>query len=108
MFTYQEDVDIEFIKGRAQFFFREGKSPEVEPSDDTAEYAIVKSVHESVLEVISVIYRTTGMRLKDAKQLVDLVRKGFYQKIPLDHLSANNKRFLLSRLGDYNVKFILK
>lgn len=108
VFTYQEDEDIEFIKHRAQFFFREGKSPEVEPSDETAEYAIIKSVFENVFEVISVIYKTTGIRLKDAKQLVDLVRKGFYQKLPLDHLSANNKHFLLSRLRDYNVKFILK
>lgn len=108
VFTYQEDEDIEFIKYHAKFFFREGKSPEVEPSDDTAEYAIIKSVFENVFEVISVIYKTTGIRLKDAKQLVDLVRKGFYQKLPLDHLSANNKHFLLSRLRDYNVKFILK
>ena len=108
VFTYQEDDDVEFIKRNAQFFFREGKSPEVEPSDDTAEYAIIKSVYENVFEVISVIYKTTGMRLKDAKQLVDLVRKGFFQKLPLDHLSANNKHFLLSKLRDYNVKFILK
>ena len=108
VFTYQEDDDVEFIKRNAQFFFREGKSPEVEPSDDTAEYAIIKSVFENVFEVISVIYKTTGIKLKDAKQLVDLVRKGFYQKLPLDHLSANNKHFLLSRLRDYNVKFILK
>lgn len=108
VFTYQEDDDIEFIKRNAQFFFREGKSLEVEPSDDTAEYAIIKSVFENVFEVISVIYKTTGIRLKDAKQLVDLVRKGFYQKLPLDHLSANNKHFLLSKLRDYNVKFILK
>ena len=108
VFTYQEDDDVEFIKRNAQFFFREGKSPEVEPSDDTAEYAIIKSVYENVFEVISVIYKTTGMRLKDAKQLVDLVRKGFFQKLPLDHLSANNKHFLLSKLRDYNVKFIPK
>lgn len=108
VFTYQEDDDIEFIKRNAQFFFREGKSPEVEPSDDTAESAIIKSVFENVFEVITVIHRTAGLSLRDAKQLVDLVRKGFYQKLPLDHLSANNKHFLLSKLRDYNVKFILK
>lgn len=108
VFTYQEDEDIEFIKGRAQFFFREGKSPEVEPSDDTAESAIIKSVFENVFEVITVIHRTAGLSLRDAKQLVDLVRKGFYQKLPLDHLSANNRHFLLSKLRDYNVNFILK
>ena len=108
VFTYQEDEDIEFIKRNAQFFFMEGKSPEVEPSDDTAESAIIKSVFENVFEVITVIHRTAGLSLRDAKQLVDLVRKGFYQKLPLDHLSANNKHFLLSKLRDYNVKFILK
>lgn len=108
VFTYQEDEDIEFIKRNAQFFFREGTSPEVEPSDDTAESAIIKSVFENVFEVITVIHRTAGLSLRDAKQLVDLVRKGFYQKLPLDHLSENNKHFLLSKLRDYNVKFILK
>lgn len=108
VFTYQEDDDVEFIKRNAQFFFMEGKSPEVEPSDDTAESAIIKSVNGNILEVVSVIYKTTGMRLKDAKQLVDLVRKGFYQKLPLDHLSANDKHFLLSKLRDYNVKFTLQ
>lgn len=108
VFTYQEDEDIEFIKRNAQFFFMEGKSPEAEPSDDTAESAIIKSVFENVFEVITVIHRTAGLSLRDAKQLVDLVRKGFYQKLPLDHLSANNRHFLLSKLRDYNVKFILK
>ena len=108
VFTYQEDEDIEFIKGRAQFFFIEGKSPEVEPSDDTAESAIIKSVDGDFVEVVSVIHKTAGLNLRDAKQLVDLVRKGFYQKLPLDHLSADNKRSLLSKLRDYNVNFILK
>lgn len=61
-----------------------------------------------MFEVITVIHRTAGLSLRDAKQLVDLVRKGFYQKLPLDHLSANNKHFLLSKLRDYNVNFILK
>lgn len=45
---------------------------------------------------------------KDAKQLTDLVRKGFYQKLPLNHISADNKRFLLSKLRDNNVKFTLQ
>lgn len=108
VFTYQEDEDIEFIKRNAQFFFMEGKSLETEPSDDTAESAIIKSVFENVFEVITVIHKTAGLSLRDAKQLVDLVRKGFYQKLPLDHLSANNRHFLLSKLRDYNVKFILK
>lgn len=109
VFTYQEDDDIEFIKRNAQFFFMEGKSPEVEPSDDTAEFAIIKSVDENhVLGAVSVIYKTTGLRLRDAKQLIDLVRKGFYQKLPLDHLSEDNKHLLLSQLRDYNVKFTLQ
>lgn len=108
MFTYQEDEDIEFIKGRAQFFFREGKSSEVEPSDDAVKSAIIKSVDGDFVEVVSVIHKTAGLNLRDAKQLVDLVRKGFYQKLPLDHLSANNKHFLLSKLRDYNVRFTLQ
>lgn len=108
VFTYQEDEDIEFIKCRAQFFFREGKSPEVEPSDETAEYAIIKSVNGNIFEVISVIHKEAGLSLRDAKQLIDLVRKGFYQKLPLDHLSTDNKHFLLNQLRDNNVKFTLK
>lgn len=108
VFTYQEDEDIEFIKGRAQFFFREGRSLDVEPSDDTAECAIIKSVDKNIIEVVSVIYRSTGLTLKDAKQLIDLVRKGFYQKLPLNFMSADNKRSLLSQLRDYNVKFTLQ
>ena len=108
VFTYQEDEDIEFIKRNAQFFFREGKSPEVEPSDDTAESAIIKSVDGNIFEVVSAIHRTAGLSLIDAKQLIDLVRKGFYQKLPLNYLSADNKRSLLSQLRDYNVKFTLQ
>lgn len=108
VFTYQEDEDIEFIKRNAKFFFREGKPPEVEPSDETAEFAIIKSVDKNVIEVVSVIYRSTGLTLKDAKQLIDLVRKGFYQKLPLNFMSADNKRSLLSQLRDYNVKFTLQ
>ena len=108
VFTYQEDVDIKFIKCRAQFFFREGKSPEVEPSDDTAEYAIIKSVDGNIFEVVSVIHKEAGLSLRDAKQLIDLVQKGFYQKLPLNHMSADNKRSLLSKLRDNNVKFTLK
>lgn len=108
VFTYQEDEDIEFIKRNVQFFFREGKSPEIEPSDETAEFAIIKSVDKNVIEVISVISKTTGLMLKDAKRLLDLVRKGFDQKLPLNRLSADNKRFLLSQLRNYNVKFTLR
>lgn len=108
VFTYQEDEDIEFIKRNAQFFFTEGKSPEVEPSDDTAECAIIKSVDKNTLEVVRVIYSSTGLSIKDAQQLVDLVRKGFYQKLPLNHVPADNKRFLLSQLRDNNVKFTLQ
>jgi hypothetical protein len=108
VFTYQEDDDIEFIKRNAQFFFREGKSPEVEPSDDTAEFAIIKSVDKNTLEVVRLMYSFAGLSIKDAKQLVDLVRKGFYQKLPLNHLPADNKRFLLSQLRDNNVKFTLQ
>ena len=108
VFTYQEDEDIEFIKSHAQFFFMEGKSSEVEPSDDTAKYAIIKSVDKNVIEVVSAIYRATGLTLRDTKQLIDLVRKGFYQKLPLDLLSTDNKCSLLSQLRDYNVKFTLQ
>lgn len=108
VFTYQEGDDVEFIKRNAQFFFKEGRSLDVEPSDDTAECAIIKSVDKNIIEVVSVIYRSTGLSLKDAKQLIDLVRKGFYQKLPLNHMSADNKRFFLSQLRDYNVKFTLK
>lgn len=108
VFTYQEDEDIEFIKGHAQFFFREGKSPKVEPSYDTAEYAIIKSVDKNALEVVRLIYSFAGLSLKDAKQLIDLVRKGFYQKLPLNHVSTDNKRFILSKLRDNNVKFTLQ
>ena len=108
VFTYQEDEDIEFIKSHAQFFFMEGKSSEVEPSDDTAKCAIIKSVDKNVIEVVSAIYRATGLTLRDTKQLIDLVRKGFYQKLPLDLLSTDNKCSLLSQLRDYNVKFTLQ
>ena len=108
VFTYQEDDDVEFIKRNAQFFFRESKSPEVEPSDDTAEYTIIKSVDKNALEVVRLIYKFTGLSIKDAKQLIDLVREGFYQKLPLNHVSADNKRFLLSKLRDNNVKFTLQ
>lgn len=108
VFTYQEDEDIEFIKSHAQFFFMEGKSSEVEPSDDTAKCAIIKSVDKNVIEVVSAIYGATGLTLRDTKQLIDLVRKGFYQKLPLDLLSTDNKCSLLSQLRDYNVKFTLQ
>lgn len=108
VFTYQEDVDIEFIKCRAQFFFREGKSPEVEPSDDTAEYAIIKSVDKNALEVVKLIYSFAKISIKDAKQLIDLVQKGFYQKLQLNHMSTDDRRFLLSQFRENNVKFILK
>ena len=108
VFTYMENDDIEFIKRNVNFFFSEGKSREMEPSDDTAEFAIIESVNGNVLEVVSVIYRTTGLTLKDAKRLIDLVRDGFHQRLPLNLLSADNKCSLLRQLRDYNVKFTLK
>ena len=72
------------------------------------EFAIIKSVDKNIVEVVSAIYRATGLTLKDAKQLIDLVRKGFYQKLPLDRLSADDKCSLLSQLRNYNVKFTLQ
>ena len=108
VFTYQEDEDIEFIKRNAKFFFREGKSPEVEPSDDTAEFAIIESVNGNVLEVISIIHKMTELKLTDAKRSIDLVRDGFHQRLPLNHLSADDKRSFLSQLRKYNVKFTLQ
>ena len=108
VFTYQEDDDVEFIKRNVNFFFKEGKQIKDEISDNNAKFAIIESVGENVLEVVSVIYRTTGLTLKDAKHLIDLVRDGFSKKLPLNYLPANNKCSLLKQLRDYNVKFTLK
>lgn len=108
VFTYQEDNDIEFIKRNIQFFFKEGKSLDVEPSDDTAECAIIKSVSGNVLGVVSIIHKMTELKLTDAKRLIDLVRDGFHQRLPLNHLSTDDKCSFLRQLRDYNVKFTLK
>lgn len=108
VFTYQEDDDVEFIKRNVNFFFKEGKSREMEPSDDTAEFAIIESVSGNVLAVVSIIHKMTELKLTDAKRLIDLVRNGFHQRLPLNHLSADNKCSFLRQLRDYNVKFTLK
>ena len=108
VFTYQEDDDVEFIKRNVNFFFMEGKSREMEPSDDTAEFAIIESVNGNVLGVVSIIHKMTELKLTDAKRLIDLVRDGFHQRLPLNHLSADNKCSFLRQLRDYNVKFTLK
>lgn len=108
VFTYMENDDVEFIKRNVNFFFKEGKSIKDEISDDDAQFAIIESVSGNVLAVVSVIYRTTGLTLKDAKRLIDLVRDGFHQRLPLNLLSADNKCSLLRQLRDYNVKFTLK
>lgn len=108
VFTYQEDDDVEFIKRNVNFFFMEGKPVEVEPSDDTAEFAIIESVNGNVLGVVSIIHKMTELKLTDAKRLIDLVRDGFSQKLPLNHLSTDDKCSFLRQLRDYNVKFTLK
>ena len=108
VFTYQEDDDIEFIKRNVNFFFMEGKPIKDEISDDTAEFAIIESVSGNVLAVVSTIHKMTELKLTDAKRLIDLVRDGFHQRLPLNHLSADNKCSFLRQLRDYNVKFTLK
>lgn len=80
----------------------------MEPSDDTAEFAIIESVSGNVLAVVSIIHKMTELKLTDAKRLIDLVRNGFHQRLPLNHLSADNKCSFLRQLRDYNVKFTLK
>ena len=108
VFTYMENDDVEFIKRNVNFFFKEGKSREMEPSDDTAEFAVIESVSGNVLAVVSIIHKMTELKLTDAKRLIDLVRDGFHQRLPLNLLSADNKCSLLRQLRDYNVKFTLK
>ena len=73
VFTDMENNDVEFIKRNVNFFFKEGKSREMEPSDDTAEFVIIESVSENALAIVKLIYSTTGLSLKDAKRLIDLV-----------------------------------
>lgn len=108
VFTYMENDDIEFIKRNVNFFFKEGKPIKDEISDNNAKFAIIESVSENVLEVVSIIHKMTELKLTDAKRLIDLVRDGFHQRLPLNHLSADDKRSFLSQLRNYNVKFTLK
>lgn len=108
VFTYQEDNDVEFIKRNVNFFFMEGKPIKDEISDDDAKFAIIESIDENALAIVRLIYSTTGISLKEAKQLIDAVRDGFPQKLVLYNLSANNKRSLLSQLRNNNVKFTLE
>lgn len=86
----------------------EGKPIKDEISDDDAKFAIIESVSGNVLAVVSIIHKMTELKLTDAKRLIDLVRDGFHQRLPLNHLSADDKRSFLSQLRNYNVKFTLK
>lgn len=100
-FTYMEDDDLEFIKKKAMFFFKEKKFK-------APEKLKLYNYGDSKLTTVKLIRDYLNMRLDEAKDSVDSMSIMGYVNYDLSKLSETERLSLLKDLKSNNVKYTVK
>lgn len=108
-FTYMEDDDLEFIKKKATFFFKEKKNALIEKdqmsTSKAPEALTLYNYGYSKLITVKLIKDYLNMRLDEAKNSIDSISIMGYVNYDLSELSTLERQTLLKKLRSNNVKY---
>lgn len=111
-FAYMENDDLEFIKKKAKFFFKEKKNVLIEKDQmSTSEAPEALTLYNygcSKLITIKLIRDYLNMRLGEAKNSIDSMSIMGYVSYDLSKLSETERLNLLKDLKSNNVKYEVK
>lgn len=112
VFTYMEDDDLEFIKKKATFFFKEKKNVLIEKdqmsTSEAPETLKLYNYGYSKLITVKLIRDYLNMRLDEAKNSIDSMSIMGYVRYDLSKLSETERLSLLKDLKSNNVKYKVK
>lgn len=111
-FAYMEDDDLEFIKKKATFFFKEKKNALIEKdqmsTSEAPEALTLYNYGNSKLVAIKIIRDYFDMTLSNAKNSIDLISITGCVSYDLSKLSETERLSLLKDLKSNNVKYEVK
>lgn len=111
-FAYMENDDLEFIKKKATFFFKEKKNVLIEKdqmsTSEAQEKLILYNRGDSKLITIKLIRDYLNMRLDEAKNSIDSISIMGYVRYDLSKLSETERISLLKDLKSNHVKYEVK
>lgn len=109
-FAYMEDDDLEFIKKKAEFFFKEKENTK-DKKDQTSESkkSPIKlklyNYGDNRLNTIRIIKNRLNMRLDEAKNSINSISIYGYVIYDLSEFSVLEQQTLLKELSSNNVKY---
>ena len=98
-FTYMENNDLEFIKKKAEFFFKEKENTK------SATKLRLYNYGDNKIYTIKIIKNHFNMKLGEAKNSIDSISIMGYVNYDLSELSTLERQTLLKELGSNNVKY---
>lgn len=109
-FVYMEDDDLEFIKKKVTFFFKEKENTaheedQISESKKSALKLRLYSYGDSKIETIKIIKNHFNMRLFETKNSIDSISRMGCVNYDLSKLSKTEMQTLLKELRLNNVKF---
>lgn len=109
-FTYMEDDDLEFIKKKAEFFFKEKENTkrEEDQTSESKKSAIKLKLYnygDNRLNTIRIIKNRLNMRLDEAKNSINSISIYGYVIYDLSEFSVLEQQTLLKELSSNNVKY---
>lgn len=109
-FMYMEDDDLEFIKKKAEFFFKEKENTErkkaqTSESKESAVKLTLYNYGDSKLITVKTIKNCFDMTLRNAKESIDLISTLGHVCYDLSKVSKVQQSNLLAYLRSNNVKF---
>lgn len=111
-FAYMKNDDLEFIKKKAKFFFKEKKNVLIEKdkmsTSEAPEVLTLYNYGNSKLTTIKLIKDYFGMTLSNAKSSVDFISTLGHITYDLSKISKVDSTNLLLNLRINNVKFEVK
>lgn len=111
-FTYMEDDDLEFIKKKTTFFFKEKKNALIEKdqmsTSEAPEALTLYNYGNSKLVAIKIIRDYFDMTLSNAKNSIDSISITGCVSYDLSKLSETERLSLLKDLKSNNVKYEVK
>ena len=102
-FTYMEDDDLEFIKKRATFFFKE--KAQISESKKSPIKIKLYNYGDNRVYTIKIIKNHFNMKLSEAKNSIDSISIYGYVIYDLSELSVLEQQTLLKELSSNNVKY---
>lgn len=111
-FTYMENDDLEFIKKKTTFFFKEKKNALIKKdqmsTSEAPEALTLYNYGNSKLVAIKIIRDYLNMRLYEAKNSIDSISITGCVSYDLSKLSETERLNLLKDLKSNNVKYEVK